>query len=236
MACGITPQTSNFAEQWAAQPTPISTQTYLVQPGDTPKGVALKYCTDVETLIALNAKTYPEMAQAPMKFNYGWKIRVPKTCYKGGEGVTVNNSSSPGDVVPVQQESAALPTAAPAVSAVDTNGGYFDDNGALEIIRLTNEARAAAGLSSLAVDERLMEIARKRAVEIVTDWGHQGLSDDCPECGENIVKGPGGPASDVNWWLNSESHRRNMMGGYVSMGAGRYIWQGRPYAVQIFHQ
>jgi uncharacterized protein YkwD len=133
-----------------------------------------------------------------------------------------------------------LPDVTPTVGpAPDANGGYFDHEAALEIVQLTNEERARQGLKPLAIDEGLMDLARKRAVEVVTDWGHQGLHDDCPtECGENIVSHhrPEASAADfVVVWMNSEGHRNNMLrDGYSSIGAGVYRLKTRSYAVQLF--
>lgn len=199
----------------------IPTTTYVVQPGDTPFGVALAHGIDVKTLIALNAERYPGMAKTPMQFNAGWTIHVPAS---GGAPASVVVA-----VAPTAQ--AATPT-----PAANTGGGYFDYDGALEIVRLTNEARAAAGQPSLTVDEWLMEIARKRAQEIVADWGHQGLADDCGNCGENIVaEHGGGPQTDFNLWINSPGHHDNLLDGlWKSIGVARFVHNGRVYAVQVF--
>jgi uncharacterized protein YkwD len=79
-----------------------------------------------------------------------------------------------------------------------------------------------------------MEIARKRATEIATDWGHQGLSDDCADCGENIVKGGKSINNLFQSWVSSEGHHNNMLGGYSLIGTGVYRNGKYTYAVQIF--
>jgi|GEM_PF-3273820 len=208
-----------------ASPTAPPTQEYVVQWGDTPRGVALMFGTTVETLITLNAKRHPEMGGTPMKFNAGWRILVP-----AGASAPIASGGSDSQVI---QSSATVAPEAP-VAVIGGDGGHFDYDGALEIIRLTNEARANAGLAPLAIDETLMEIARKRATEIVSDWGHQGLDDDCPECGENIVKG-GDVSREFQWWMNSEGHRGGILWpDYAQTGVGRYVANGKTYAVQLF--
>ena len=38
----------------------------------------MRFSTDVETLIALNAEKHPEMGQTPMRFVAGWSLLVSK--------------------------------------------------------------------------------------------------------------------------------------------------------------
>jgi hypothetical protein len=232
VGCAFTPKAaqslSAFGDQVTtliASPTALPTQEYIVQWGDTPRGVALMFGTTVETLIALNAERHPEMSGTPMKFNAGWRILVPVRA-----SAPIASGGSDSQVI---QSSTTVVTEAPLVPS-DGSGGYFDYDGALEIIRLTNEERAKAGLAPLTIDETLMEIARRRATEIVNDWGHQGLDDDCPECGENIVKG-GDVSGEFQWWMNSEGHRGGILwADYSRTGVGRYVAHGKAYAVQLF--
>lgn len=233
--CALAPQAAGTVTELGTQvaglthaATSVPTQDYVVQAGDTPLGVALKFGTSVQGLIELNAATHPEMSQTPMKFNAGWHIRVPKGFGSG--------SATGGSNIQVIQSSA---TEFPAVQGQTTGSpggtnGVFDEAGALEIIQLTNAERAKAGLGPLAMDETLMQIARKRAMEIVTDWGHQGLDDDCSDCGENIVKG-GDVVGEFQWWMGSDGHRGGILWpAYAITGVGRYITNGKAYVVQLF--
>lgn len=196
----------------------IPTQDYTVQPGDTPFGVALQYGTDVETLIALNKKKYPGIAAKPMQFNAGWVIRVPAN----GAG-PVAAAEGGGQV--------ALPTVASA-----SGGGYFDYDAALEIVRLTNEERASVGVNGLAVDEGLMALARKRAMEIVIDPTHSGLADDCGDCGENLqAYRIVGADALFSRWLGSDGHKNNLLSSTHSLiGVGVYVYRNGIYAIQLF--
>jgi uncharacterized protein YkwD len=104
----------------------------------------------------------------------------------------------------------ATPTQRPS-SAADC----FDYSAAQEIVQLTNEKRVQAGLPALAIDAALMAVARKRSVELVYDFSHDGLRSDCAQCGENIgwrAAGSFTPLSQVTGWMNSTTgHRENML-------------------------
>ena len=231
VGCAFAPQAAQTVSAFGDQvtmlitsPTALPTQEYVVQWGDTPRGVALMFGTTVETLIALNAERHPEMGGTPMKFNAGWRILVP-----AHESALVASGGSDSQVI---QSSTSVATE--AIGVPSDGSVYFDYDGALEIIRLTNEARANAGLAPLAIDETLMEIARKRATEIVNDWGHQGLDDDCPECGENITKN-GNVARQFASWMNSEGHRGNLLAvEYTRVAVGRFVVNGQTYAAELF--
>jgi uncharacterized protein YkwD len=128
----------------------------------------------------------------------------------------------------------AVPVVVATSPALDADGGYYDYAAALEIVRLTNEFRAQNGKKPLTVDERLMDIARKRAKEIVTNYSHAGLDAYC-DCGENIVRGGiPNPLAAVNSWLNSDGHRTNMLHIYSKIGVGVYVKDGLAYYSQEF--
>jgi uncharacterized protein YkwD len=103
-------------------------------------------------------------------------------------------------------------TATPAAPA---RSDCFDYGAAQEIVVLTNAERAKAGLPSLAIDESLMALARKRSSELVQDFSHARLRSECALCGENIswlLAGIFSPASQVAGWMNSpHGHRKNML-------------------------
>ncbi len=227
-ACGIAPEAviSPLATQAAALLAPVTapTQPYTVQPGDTLSGIAVTFGTTVDNVINLNAGAYPQMTDRRTLIA-GWTIQVPM-----GAGV----QSAAAANGPAAVDAPAQPTAATPVR--DANGGYFDYDAALEIIRLTNDERAKAGLGPLAIDEGLMDIARRRAVEIVSDYSHAGLAGECV-CAENIG---GGHRRNVNWfmdgWMNSPGHRENILRPNVThIGVGFYVTNSMSYGVQDFN-
>jgi uncharacterized protein YkwD len=196
-----------------------ATATYTVQPGDTLSGIAVAYDTTVDTLIALNTNQYPAISN-PRRLVAGWQIEVP---VRAGEMTAFDDEQT----TPMTDAVQLAPTPVP-------NNDYFDYDAALDIIRLTNEERAKMGLAPLAVDEQLMDIARRRAMEIVNDYSHAGLADDCAECGENIF-GRYTVQSPVAVWMNSEGHRAGILyPDYTCIGVGVYVVGGKRWAVQNF--
>ncbi len=128
----------------------------------------------------------------------------------------------------------AVPVVVATSPALDGDGGYYDYAAALEIVRLTNEFRAQNGKKPLAIDERLMDIARKRAREIVTNYSHSGLAAHC-DCGENIVRGGmPDPLAAISSWINSDGHRTNMLHIYNKIGVGVYVEHGVAFYTQEF--
>lgn len=85
-----------------------------------------------------------------------------------------------------------------------------------EAISLVNAERAKLGKSALVYDSRLGSIAKKRAVEILSDFSHAGLDKYDPNhrLGECIGHGYSTPAQVVNAWMNSKGHRKILMDEY----------------------
>ena len=86
-----------------------------------------------------------------------------------------------------------------------------------EVIRLVNVEREKAGLPALYADEKAMEYAQERALELVTSYSHtrpDGKEKPYDEIGamnENIAKGQCSPAEVVEDWMNSPGHRANIL-------------------------
>ena len=134
-----------------------------------------------------------------------------------------------------------VPTAVPVIvatsPALDGDGGYYDYAAALEIVRLTNEFRVQNGKKPLAVDERLMDIARKRAKEIVKDFSHDGLDTYCGDRGENAGKRPSrffSAGAQLQGWMDSSGHRTNLLYGYSKICVGTYFADGVFHSTQVF--
>ena len=129
------------------------------------------------------------------------------------------------------------PTEIPAAPDNDMLNEY-----AQEVIRLTNEERAKAGLPALKVNDKLMQAAAIRAEEITEKFSHtrpngEGMStvfyevgldpyELCP--GENIASKATTPQQVVEVWMNSEGHRNAILNeNHTDIGVG--------VAVKHFH-
>ncbi len=210
--------------------------THVVQLGDSLASVAATYGVPMQAIIDANVDSYPAIAQpsATNRLQVGWRLVIPVS--DRAVVAVAQLTAKPGDMEVVVMP---LPDVTPTVGpAPDANGGYFDHEAALEIVRLTNEERAKQGLKLLAIDEGLMELACKRAVEMVTDYSHNGLKDDCGTCGENAIQGPQTTTAErlVVRWMNSGGHRENILrDGINRIGVGVYHSANNgTYAVQLF--
>ena len=102
-------------------------------------------------------------------------------------------------------------------------------------------------MSKLAYRNDLQSAADKRAKEIVEKWGHTrpngqsgltaisdaGVSYNCR--GENIGKSNGTTADMMNWWMNSSSHKANILSkDFTGIAIGCYEQNGVKYYVQLF--
>ncbi len=121
---------------------------------------------------------------------------------------------------------------------------------AQEVIKLVNKERNAAGLSALAENSRLSEVAQAKAEDMMKNgyFSHISPTYGSPfemmktfgiaykSAGENIAKGQKTPAAVMNGWMNSSGHRTNILNAsYEQIGAGFCKdSSGVAYWVQMF--
>lgn len=119
---------------------------------------------------------------------------------------------------------------------------------AARVIELVNEERAREGLKPLTYDAAIEQAALVRAKEIQTSFSHTrpngtsfvtamkeaGVS--YRRAGENIAWGQKTPEQVVGVWMNSPSHRANIMNAnYGRIGVGHLTNAGgTSYWVQLF--
>ncbi len=203
----------------------VETATYVVRAGDTLSGIAAAHDTTVETLIQLNAATYPGLAESQGRVIVaGWALVMPAS------RPTANTIRPAAELAPAIDTTASKPAAE----------GYFDEEAALEIVRLTNEERARDGLTLLTSDDELTTLARQRSCDLIEDFSHAGFAmSGCTWCGENIAGWHFGQtaAGFVNQWVSSPAHHDNMVrSGWMGIGVGvcRFRSSDLAFAVQIF--
>lgn len=103
-----------------------------------------------------------------------------------------------------------------------------------EVLKLINQERASRGLSALAWSSTCEAAAQTRAHEIMTKYDHvrpdgSSWQTACPipstggTAGENLAAGNTAvsPATVVSTWMNSESHRNNILNpNFTKMAVG----------------
>ncbi len=152
--------------------------------------------------------------------------------------------SEPVEQAPVQEVKEEEPAPAPVVTVSSTPAASWE----LEIARLTNIERQKAGLSILTYNTSLEAGAKIRAEEIITHFSHTrpdgsrfftAFGDlQYQNIGENLGSGFRTPESIVSAWMNSESHRANILKpeyqeisvAITKDADGKYRW------VQIFYR
>lgn len=106
---------------------------------------------------------------------------------------------------------------------------------AREVVRLTNEQRAGAGLPPLQVNAKLTAVAERYACRLIEAgfWAHEDPITgstiatraldggyEYRAVGENLAAGQATPADAVAGWMASPGHRRNILDGQNGEGVG----------------
>lgn len=155
--------------------------------------------------------------------------------------------------VPEEPETPALPVEpetpeAPTEPETSTTPGSPESSYAEQVIALVNQERAKEGLSPLVYDASIEKAALVRAKEIQTSFSHtrpngssfstvfSEMGITYRRVGENIAWGQKSPEEVVRVWMNSPSHRANIMNAnYGRIGVGHLTnAKGVSYWVQLF--
>lgn len=119
-----------------------------------------------------------------------------------------------------------------------------------EVLRLVNIERAKEGLGALCMDSQLSKVAQLKSQDMINNdyFAHNSPVYGTPFemmkshgitykiAGENIAMGHSTPQEVVNGWMNSESHRNNIMNSrFTNLGMGiAQAKSGRIYWTQMF--
>lgn len=126
-------------------------------------------------------------------------------------------SSGPAATLPTPIISPAPPSSGETISGVP---GVLDIDFAQELIFYTNQARAAESLPPLAESECATSAAAERVIDLIgaAELAHAPLISIHLACdlgegfsGENLIRGAATPADLVNAWMQSPSHRQNLL-------------------------
>ena len=113
--------------------------------------------------------------------------------------------------------------------------GYSANISVSEVIRLTNQKRSEAGLNSLILNTNLSDAAYTKGLDMINKdyWAHVGPDGTQPwkffndfgykykYAGENLARDFTNSASAVDAWMNSPTHRENILNPkYKEIGIG----------------
>ena len=154
--------------------------------------------------------------------------------------------------VPVEPETEAPTTPSepetPSKPDTETAPVQPESSFAAQVIDLVNIERAREGLKPLTYDATIEQAALVRAKEIQTSFSHtrpngssfatamKEAGVNYRSAGENIAWGQKTPEEVVSAWMNSPSHRANIMNAnYGRIGVGHLTnARGTSYWVQLF--
>ena len=136
----------------------------------------------------------------------------------------------------------------PVAFALDTSASSTDYE--QRVVQLVNAERVKAGLDELYLDSKISDVARLKSKDMadLNYFAHNsptyGMAGDMllkfgitwSAWGENIASGQDTPEIVVNEWMNSPSHRENILSpNFTFIGVGYYVdSDGTPYWTQMF--
>ncbi|WP_449077849.1 CAP domain-containing protein [Ruminococcus sp.] len=143
---------------------------------------------------------------------------------------------------PATQPTTVQPTSQPQPTTQPSGSASYNKEFADKVIELVNAARAKEGLSPLTKDTTLTNLSNIRSKETAILFSHQrpdGTSWSTvlkqnnvsyTAAAENIAAGQNTPEAVVKEWMNSPSHRANIMNSeYNKIGVSCYVDQNAPY-------
>jgi uncharacterized protein YkwD len=141
---------------------------------------------------------------------------------------------------------------APSDLGLNTGSGASASEIANTLVRLTNDERAAAGISALQTSSQLMQAAQLQAGQMAAarqlahtlpNATYPTIEDRLNAAGyqwqsyaENIATGYSSTAQVMSGWMQSPGHRANILNAdFTQIGTGYALdSSGQPYYVQVF--
>jgi len=139
-----------------------------------------------------------------------------------------------------------LPSTSPSTPSTSPTSSNYEDR----VAELVNAERAKNGLNALYLDNSISNVARTKSKDMADNnyFSHQsptyGTAGDMllkfgitwSVWGENIASGQNTPEQVVNEWMNSASHRENILSpNFTFIGVGYCTnSNGTPYWTQMF--
>ncbi len=163
----------------------------------------------------------------------------------GGAGGCGSGGCGGGDVAGVQGQAATRQQFVARIASTSRSAKKEDDEFEQRVLDLINQERAKYGLGKLTYNGTLDNAAEKHAhhMSVVGKMAHDNIGDGDPgeriraegfrkAWGENVATGQTSPEQVVREWMNSPTHRRNILDpnfkqmgvGYVTASNGRSYW------------
>lgn len=133
-----------------------------------------------------------------------------------------------------------------AVVTVTVAGTQVYDE-AQDVVTLVNQERTAAGESAVTHNATLNALAMQRAAELALYFSHtrpdgsdyftvlNGEYSGGTACGENIAIGQDSAAEVMEYWMNSQGHKENILNSkFTQIGVGCFYCNGVMCWVQLF--
>ncbi|MBP5418138.1 MAG: CAP domain-containing protein [Clostridiales bacterium] len=190
-----------------------------------------------------NTKTTDDTTKAPDSGNTTSAPKETTSAPKETTKAPKETTTAPKETTTAPKETTTAPKETTKKASLGDTSGTYNDGMAKEVLALVNEQRAANGLAPLSWSNGLAKGAKSRATEIVVHWDHVRPDGsewyEAPGCenayGENLGKGYGSAAGVVDGWMNSPTHRANILKSeYKTLGVACYSCNGKYYWVQEF--
>lgn len=205
---------------------------YTVLPGDTLAGIAVRFNSIVEDIIAEN-----ELAD-PNALGAGDVLQIPVNLVT--PTATLPSTSTPVTPTAAAGQATAAATRTPGGSAAACS---FDENAQFvtQLETLINDERTAAGVPALTVDEQLTEAARNHAIDMLCNdyLSHIALDGSTPEqrveaAGFNaslVLENlyalhpayGGNPQSAFDWWMNDPDSQADLLNANTTAVGIAYV-------------
>lgn len=192
--------------------------TYKVLPGDTVAGIAAKFNSTEEAIIAANE------IDDPNALFIGQELQIPVNMVTATATLPPTSTPVTPTVAGQPTQAATTPGSEAAVCNVKANETFVK-----ELTTLVNNARTSNGLKALAVNQKLVSAADAHATDMICNdyLSSIGLDGSTPETRvaaqgytaslvlEDIYAGQ--PANGMNtqaafnWWINDPEHRADLL-------------------------
>ena len=230
----VTPSPVVWTPAPTSAPTPVPTLTLIPSPAPTPVStpVPTPYIPEITTTVSIpgwingnevNFRELPGMGgEIITSYNRGKALTILGT--ENGwskvqiDGVTGYVKAEYISDIPVQETYGEMSVFTDTTSIVGAAGTNNVSSIQSMIMRLTNDQRAAYGLPSTAYPANAYYFS----------------GENLASC-DGILTDESFASSCVKWWMESESHRANILNpNYTVMAVGVAITQNGMYAVQEF--